>query len=972
DFRVMYVNRSGASALGMSAEDATGKHLRELFPPDTAERMIGGLFRVFESGKPLSGEMTHRFFSGDFHSHVSLNPIFDEDGKVVAVAGTSRDINDLKKAEEALRASEERLRLCAATARFGTFEWDLARDGHVWSPETYEIYGVRPGTPLTLDYLKSFIYPGDQQDAVLAAGLDPAGPGEYTMEYRIVRASDGEVRWVYVRTRVLFEGAGAERRAVRILGAIQDITERKRAEEALRQSEEKFRSLADSSQAGIALIQGERFVYVNQALADMGGYTVEEILSTNFWNFIHSDFAELVRQRGIAAQREGKIRQSRYEVKIIRKDGGERWLDFSPGLIQYNGAPALIVTAIDITERKRAEEALRESEEKFRLLAETSPAAIFICSRDQFFYANPATESIIGYGRDELAGMSPYDVIDLEDRENLDKVAAGQLRKIRHLSHYEAKVRTKDGRERWMDNSATVIKYEDRLAALVVAFDITERKRAEEALRTTLQRFYTILSNMHGAILLVTGEGRIEYANDTYCGYFNLGERPADLIGLTAPEMREKNRIGYRDPDRAIARIKEIVERWEPVIGEEVALSGGRTCLRDFIPLSIDGKRYGRLWHYIDITERKRAEDVLRRHQFILAKSQETAHLGNWAWNVQTDELNGSLENLRMTGYSPGEASQTMRWFMSLVHPADREMVKRHMETALREGRTGSIDYCIVRKDGAIVYVNTVTDKIVRDPAGRVKWVYGINQDITERKKIEEKLAIARDQAELYLDLMGHDINNMNMIAAGFLEMARNVVASEGKLDAARVEFLDKAMTAINNSSALIGNVRKLQRGTSGEYRSEVYDLGSLIEEVCGQYKSVPGGHVNISCDALKGFQVRANELLRDVFINLIDNAIKHSTGLVFINVRMGCEERNDRQYCTVTVDDNGPGIPDGMKDQIFDRLRRGETNVRGSGLGLYLVRSLVEGYGGKVRVEDRVKGDHTQGALFVVMLPLV
>jgi len=117
---------------------------------------------------------------------------------------------------------------------------------------------------------------------------------------------------------------------------------------------------------------------------------------------------------------------------------------------------------------------------------------------------------------------------------------------------------------------------------------------------------------------------------------------------------------------------------------------------------------------------------------------------------------------------------------------------------------------------------------------------------------------------------------------------------------------------------------------------------------------------------------VQANELLRDVFVNLIGNAIKHSTGPAFINIRMAQEKNDDRQYCTVAIEDNGPGVPGEMKEKVFDRLRRGDTKAKGAGLGLYLVKTLVDSYGGKVWVEDRVTGDHMKGARFVVMLPTI
>jgi signal transduction histidine kinase len=255
----------------------------------------------------------------------------------------------------------------------------------------------------------------------------------------------------------------------------------------------------------------------------------------------------------------------------------------------------------------------------------------------------------------------------------------------------------------------------------------------------------------------------------------------------------------------------------------------------------------------------------------------------------------------------------------------------------------------------------------VRDSSGSIAGSAVAIQDITELKQTAEALREAKAQAELYLDLMGHDINNLHQIALGYLELAR-----EAHPDVDNIEFLDKPVEVLQRSAQLIQNVRKLQKHKEGMFQTQDVDVGRVLQDLQREFGAVPNKRVMLNANGHGPCLVRANELLHDVFANLVSNAIKHTGDGTNIVLSLDIVKENGGQYYRVTVEDDGPGIPDDFKATVFNRALKGTAGAKGMGLGLYLVKSLVESYNGRVWVEDRVQGDHTKGARFVVQLPAV
>jgi signal transduction histidine kinase len=249
---------------------------------------------------------------------------------------------------------------------------------------------------------------------------------------------------------------------------------------------------------------------------------------------------------------------------------------------------------------------------------------------------------------------------------------------------------------------------------------------------------------------------------------------------------------------------------------------------------------------------------------------------------------------------------------------------------------------------------------------------YGIMalRDQSERARAEHALEESKAQVELYLDVMGHDINNLNQTAIGFLDLALEKLRAQGRLERGDETLIARPLEALANSTTLIDNVRKLQRERSGELAARVIDVNLLLQEVCQEFRQVPGRDVAIEYRPSCACRVLANDLLKDVFTNIVGNAIKHSAGSLRIAVSLACRGEPPNGACVISIEDNGPGIPDRVKAALLSSQRDARKKMAGRGLGLYIVKTLIEDYGGRLRIEDRVVGDYRRGCRFIVELP--
>ena len=441
------------------------------------------------------------------------------------------------------------------------------------------------------------------------------------------------------------------------------------------------------------------------------------------------------RRRGDAAA------PTQYEFRFITGTGEIRFMFLTIGMIP--GTKKSVASLLDITGRKRAEEALRESEEKYRLVVEHSQDAIYIHRSDRLLFTNNRASVLTGYTHDELMEIRLWDLVHPDDRDDLIKRAGKRFAGEEGTSGFTARLLTKDGILRSCEFFVDLVMYQGAPAILGIARDITERKRAEDLTRTTLQRLESLISNLYAGVMMVSEDGIVEHVNQAFCDLYGLPDPPESLSGLTSHEVIHKVLDAYASPAEALARVREIVIQGTPVKGYEIALRNDRTIMVDYIPIiDSDGQRRGRIWHHQDITERKQAAEALRRSEekFRAIFDSTFQFTGMMTPDGILTEVNRTA--LDFAGAQLEDVINRPFWETPWWR-GDAGRVQR-LQEAIREAATGTFVRYEVELQGAgnSTLLADFSIKPVFDSHGNIRLLIPEARDITESRKAGELVRV--------------------------------------------------------------------------------------------------------------------------------------------------------------------------------------------------------------------------------------
>ncbi|MFQ6023648.1 MAG: PAS domain S-box protein [Acidiferrobacterales bacterium] len=469
-----------------------------------------------------------------------------------AIQNTVIDITARKKLDVLLRETQ-------AMAKVGGWEIDLVDKTLTWTDELYRIHDLPVGTGITLDKAIGFFHPDSKPEIerALQRATDYGEP--WDIELRKYTAT-GRPIWV----RTVGKAFLRDGKAYRLAGTFQDITARKEAEQALRESEERFRNLIEGSIQGIIIQRDWKPLFVNQAYVDMLGYnSPAEILAMES---IEEHFAAHERERlrrYKEARQRGEPAPVQYEYEAVRNDGSIIIVQNVVRVINWEGQPAVQSTVIDVSEHKRAEEALRNSEERMQALLDNAPALIFLKDRDgRYSLVNRRFEELFNVKDAELRGKTVY---DLGPRDEADKTAARDREVVeqQRAVEYECRVSRPDGEYVFVTVKFPIFNSSGEVTAIGgVDIDITRRKRAEEALRASEKRYQTLYDDNPSMFFTLDDKGTILSANRF--GVAELGYDVKQLVGKPVFMLHpEHQHVAVREHLEACFQDPDTVHRWE-------------------------------------------------------------------------------------------------------------------------------------------------------------------------------------------------------------------------------------------------------------------------------------------------------------------------------------------------------------------------------------------------------------------------
>lgn len=977
--RNIYASECFLRLVGLTQEQCSDYGWSKVLHPDDAARTLAAWQECVRTSGTFDMEHRFRGVDGNWYPILARGvPVKNDRGEVIYWAGINLDISRLKHTEQALREHKERLQAALEASETGTYRWDIRTNTVEWDDNIYRLFGIPEGSKVTrFEEFIEQIHPGDRKVVALAVERSVQSGVDFEMGFRVIWP-DGSIHWLLDKGKTFFDDRG---NPLYMTGACLDMTNSKQTQEALRDAEERLRVALKNSP--IVLFNQDRELRYTWLYNQIFQYTINDILGKRDIDLLSSDDAAVFTRIKQQVLKTGVgIRE---EVKLTLQ--GKDWyfdLTVEPLWDDNNEVIGVTCAAVDICDRKQAQIALERSETVLNAFLSSSPIGLAFLDRDlRYIHINEALAVINGVPVSAHRDRTLADILP-QWAPHLAPIFVRVMETKQPLLNQELCGETYPPgviRYSLVNYFPVCLPDGELLGVGVSSIDITEVKRAEQALRESEQRFRRMAD---GAPVYIWMSG-----TDGHCTYFN--EPWLEFVGLTLEEALTKGWPEGIHPDDKQRCLETYMQAFEARIPFEFEYrhrrkDGEYRWLFDTgVPLfHPDGSFLGYIGSGIDISDRKRAEVALRESEqrfriaqelsldaFTILQSvrNEAGEIIDFQWryvNPKAAEiLNHSAEELlggRLLEILPGNQTNS-------------ELFDRYVRV-VETGEPHDLEVC---------YQSEEINGWFRNMAVKIGDGIAISfSDITQRKRDEwerikllEREREAREQAESanrvkdeFLAVLSHELRSPLNPILGWVKLLRTRKFSEAKTQQALETIERNAKLQIQLIEDLL-DVSRILRGKLSLNVSAV-DLPSTIEaaietvRLATEAKSI---EIHTIFEPDIGQVLGDCNRLQQVIWNLLSNAVKFTDSGGRVEVRL---ERSGTQ-AAIAVSDTGRGIDRDFLPFVFDYFRQADSTTTrvfgGLGLGLAIVRHVVEMHGGTVRAHSPGIG---QGATFRVLLPLM
>ena len=944
------LNRTALEYFGKTFEELKDWRSSDAVHADDLQRVLPSLLEAVETGRAHDVEVRQRRADGVYRWFNVLGlPLRDKQGRILRWLHLLIDIDERKQTEAALRRGAD---LHSIIDTIPMTAWSTGPDGYCdFVNQRWLDY-----SGLELDEVRGWgwgavIHP-DDLSALVADWRACLATGAPVHTEARMRRFDGVFRWFLFLGNPLRDEAG---KIVKWFGTNVDIEDRKRAEEALRASERNLIQIINTIPTTAWSTRPDGYCdFLSDRWLDYAGFTLEQAVGWNWAAAIHPEDAPALGDYWRACLASGTPVDT--EARIRRFDGVYRWFLFRANPLRDEAGNIVkwFGTNVDIEDRKRAEEALQASERNLIQIINTIPTTAWSTRPDGYCdFLSDRWLDYAGFTVQDALGWNWGAVIHPEDAKGLIDYWQACLASGTPVDT-EARMRRFDGEYRWFlfranplrDASGTIVKWYG------TNVDIEDRKQADQALRASERNLSLIINTIPMLAWATRPDGYCDFLNQRWLDYAGMPAElaygwgwataihPDDAAGL---QQYWRSCLANGTPADTEARLRRFDGEYRWFLFRD-------NPLRDEAGNIV--KWYGTA---VDIEDRKRAEEELRRSEVLLAEGQRVSQTGSFYWHVDTDEIRSSEEIHRILELGL-DTPLTMARLADRVHPEDVASLNERVLQARHRGAALDTEVRVKVTDGTFKYLR-MTAYGAQTREGELEYV-GALQDVTERRLSEEALARVRSELAYMTRVasmgaltasIAHEVNqplsgiitNANTCLRMLAAVPPNI---EGALETARRTIRDG-----NRASEVIARLRALfAKKNTG---TESVDLNEATREVVAlSVNELQRHRVTLRTEFASNLPLITGDRiqLQQVVLNLLMNALAAMSGVEDRSRQLLIRtERDVGDSVRLSVKDAGVGIEAEDPDRLFEAFYT--TKSTGMGIGLSVSRSIIENHDGRL-----------------------